>query len=109
MQHYLDYRRKHPDVDFESRVLECADGVSRMLMLGPWYWKALDVLINDAGFTLERTTQYCLDLAHRAVKEQNWNFDHAFTEVTMAYIYTNYEVHMKNTNNIANEYWEDLS
>jgi len=109
MEHYLKHRAEYPDLAFETRAIKCADGVTRVLMLGPWYWKKLDILLDvDDERTLNDITRICLGLAKRAVDEKDWGFDEAFYELFMYYIYRNYYGYLKYHHNIANEFWNPV-
>jgi len=107
MEHYIKHRAEHPDLAFETRAIECADGVTRMLMLGPWYWKKLDILLKVSdGRSLEDITRICIDVAERSLEKSDCSFDEAFYEYFMYYIYRNYYGYLKYRHNVANDFWD---
>lgn len=87
----------------------CADGVTRVIMFDAWYWKKLDVILNAEGaHTLDEITRICLDLAQRTLDEKGQDFEEAFYELFMYYIYLNYKGYLQYRHGIANTFWEDV-
>jgi len=109
MDHYVEYRANYPDCAFETRALHCADGVTRTMMMGPWYWKRLDILLQHGVHSLDDITGFCIAHANRAVKEANLNFDKVFYETFVYYIYSAYFHYLKYRDNIANDFWKPVT
>lgn len=63
-------------------------------------------MIVDAP-SLEEITEFCLGLAHRAVEEEGWDFDHAFHELLMYYIFRNFNAYRNYMRGLANDNIED--
>ena len=103
MNLHQNYRAQYPDAVFKTRALHCSDGTTRMISLAVWYWDKLDILLDVDTPSLDDITGFCLELAHRSVDEEGWEFDHAFYELLMYYIYRNYSEYVQFIHNIAND------
>jgi hypothetical protein len=101
------YRTAHPNTIFETRPLLCGEGISRLVMMPLWYWHRLEVLLMVEDKTLEEITEFCHTLAQRAVADEGWEFDPAFREILMYYIYRHIQDYQCKRDNLANDNWED--
>lgn len=97
------YRAENPQTEFLTRPLECPDGITRIVSLGTWYWEKLETLLALGRYDLEYITGFCFDLALRSAEEEGWDFDHAFHELLMYYIYRHYTVYHNYRRGIAND------
>lgn len=107
MRTHTDLRTQYPEVEFEARPLRCADGLTRLLVLAPWYWQKLDFLLKADTPSLCDITGFCLKLARRSVSEEGWDFDAAFRELLMYYIYRNHQAYVADRHNLANDNLDD--
>jgi len=96
-------RAEYPGVTFETRPLYCADGLTRMMVLTPWYWDKLELLLDVDTADLQTITQFCLSLAELSVEREGWEHEHAFRELLMYYIYRNYNGFVQVRDQIAND------
>ena len=96
-------REEHPNTTFQTRSLPCADKVTRIVALPLWYWEKLDVLLSVDCNNLDTITRYCLALADKAVRDEGWEFDTAFRELLMYYIYRNYQGYVAVNHHLAND------
>lgn len=109
MEHYTEYRANYPDCAFETRPLHCVDGVTRLMMMGPWYWKKLDILLQHGVHSLDDITGFCIDHAQHTHDEIGQDFDEAFYELFVYYIYSAYFHYLKYRDNIANDFWRPVT
>lgn len=107
MRTLQNLRHDHPDVSLETRSLLCADRVTRLVSMSPWYWETLDELLLVDDWPISKITGFCLELARRSVDEEGWDHDEAFRELLMYYIYRNWRGFVKVRDNLANDAWED--
>lgn len=107
MDFHQTYRTQYPDTVFKTRALLCSDGTTRVMSLAVWYWDKLDTLLEVDTPTLGDITALCLELAQRSVDEEGWEFDHAFHELLMYYIYRNYTQYNQFIHGIANDDMQD--
>ena len=97
------YRSQHPDVELETRPLHCADGLTRVVSLSLWFWEKLDLLLKvDDERNINDVTRICLNLAQQEAEEYR-DFDHAFVELLMYYIWRNFKGYCQFHNGYAND------
>jgi len=77
------------------------------MTLEVWFWEKLDVLLDVDTPTLNDITALCLTLAHQAVAEEGWEFEHAFHELLMYYIYRNFREYEHFIQGVANDDKDD--
>jgi len=102
------YRTHNPEIEFETRPLHCADGLTRVVSLSLWFWEKLDLLLNaDGGRNIKEITHICLKQEQIEVKE-NDEFDHAFVELLMYYIWLNFNSYCQFYNGYANDNYDSF-
>ncbi len=107
--HYARYRAAYPDVTFETRVILCADGISRVLTLEDWYWRKLDLITSvDGAASLDEITRICLRTAQQTRDRVGQEFEEAFYELFVCYIWLNYHGYLQYQYGIANRFWPDI-
>ena len=107
MQHYVKHRADCPDAVFETRALPPVDGLTRLLTMESWYWKKMELYINETSETIEGITQFCLDFAeYRVTKKPDRDFDNELCQAFMYFIYGGHFRRKKDRENIANDFWK---
>lgn len=97
------YRIHNPDLEFESRVMPCSDGITRIVCLSLWFWEKLELLLEvDDQRDLEEITCICLKIEQHEL-QQGAEYDHAFVEALMYYIWRNYKGYCQYINGYAND------
>lgn len=89
--------------DMESRILECPDGVARLLSLPPRYWQELYTLLVVDTPSLDEILRYILQLSEQSVIHEDWEHETAFRELFMYYIYRNYRSYLQVRYQLAND------
>jgi len=108
MRTLVDLRAETPDDEFITRPLPCPNGAIHLMTVSQWFWEKLDILLQvNATISQSDIIQFCFTLAERSVTEEGWEFDIAFRELLMYYIYRNYQGYIKLHDNLANDHWED--
>lgn len=107
MRTLADLRKEHPHSAFESRPIALDDGLTHMVVLPSWYWEKLDLLLAVDCNSLAEITRFCQSLANGAVHDEGWEFQTAFRELFMYYIYRNYQGYLAVSNNLSNNNQDD--
>ena len=108
MNHHYHYRSQYPDVEFETRHLHCADGLTRVVSLSMWFWEKLDLLLKDEGSrNIEEITRLCIKLEQREV-EKDAGTGYVFFEVLMYYIWLNFNAYCQFYNGYANDNYDNF-
>jgi len=98
-----EFRNTIPGVELESRALKCADGLTRVMVLQPWYWRKLDLLLEAKVHKLNFLTRFCLDYAHDEVAAKGCDFDKAFRELFMYAIWKAFNEYAQAQNGHGND------
>lgn len=107
MENDMDNRNTPSNSPVETKPLTCADGLTRLVALHPWYWEKLDLLLVVDSNSVDDITRLCLTLADQAVQHEDWALEPAFRELLMYYIYRNYHGYMAVRHNLANDNRQD--
>lgn len=102
------YRSANPDIEFETRSLHCADGLTRVVSLSIWFWEKLELLLKvEDARNLNEITHICLKQEQIEVKKDT-DFDHAFVELLMYYIWRNFNGYCQFYNGYANDNFDSF-
>lgn len=106
---YPQFRARYPDAVFETRAVRCADETTRVLMMEDWYWRKLDLITSvDGAASLDEITDLCLRIAQQTHERIGQEFEEAFYELFMYYIWLNYHGYLQYRYGIANRFWPDI-
>jgi hypothetical protein len=95
--------REAGGANLESRILECPDGVARLLPLPPRYWQELYTLLVVDTPSLDEILCFILQLSEQSVIQEDWEHETAFRELFMYYIYGNYRSYLQVRYQLAND------
>ncbi len=107
MRSLVELRKEHPNSPFESRPIALDDDLTHMVVLHPWYWDKLDLLLKVDCNSLADITRFCQSLASRAVHDEGGEFQTAFRELLMYYIYRNVQGYLAVCHNQSNDNQDD--